>query len=227
MKFNGFQNLYQDFKGKDQKLFESFDRISSYISSIIAEFNRREDIGSTIKTYKQTNLPRGLGGSDQGLLVRVDAPYNHLLIWTGNAWTFADNGSNYISLFRAAPTGTGWQLCDGSNISFLNSDGTISAPFNVDNLVATPAFMKAAAAYTGAINAATVPTIAGNTASGAASLGANTSSILVNVTTPPQLVAANGHTHIDAGHVHGVGTLANTLPADPIANINLLPYFRR
>lgn len=229
MPFQGFQNLYQHLKQTDPRMFDAMNKINDYFSSIITILDAgSSELGTLVQTYTQLNIPRGLGGSEKGLLIRVDTPYNHLLIWNANKWIFADEGSNYISLFRSAPTGPGWQLCNGANIDFLNSDGTKSGLFNIDNLAGNPAFLKAAAAYTGVINPAAPVTITGTTGSGFASLSGSNANPATNASLGALLVLPSaGHTHTDAGHTHTVGSLAGTPTGDPIVNLDMLPYFRR
>lgn len=229
MPYNSFQNLYQHIKATDPRMFDAMNKINDYFVTITRILDAgSSELGTLVQTYKQLNIPRGLGGTEKGLLIRVDSPYNHLLIWNADKWIFADEGSNYIALFRAAPTGPGWQLCDGSNIDFLNSDGSKSGLFNIDNLTTNPAFLKAAAAYTGVINPAAPVTITGTTGTGFAILGGSNSNPATTANLGAALVLPSaGHSHPDSGHTHGVGTLAGTPTGDPVANLLLLPYFRR
>lgn len=66
--------------------------------------------------------------TQSGVQVWVPAPYQHLLRFTGTAWSFApgDNGSGYTQAFLTAPTADGWQLCNGGTFSYLKADGTIA-----------------------------------------------------------------------------------------------------
>jgi hypothetical protein len=80
----------------------------------------------------QASLPTDLGTNDTNLLLFV-TDYNHLLEWTGTAWTWGpgENGSDYIKPFVSGPPLTGravigWWPCDGSaNIARVNFDGTL------------------------------------------------------------------------------------------------------
>lgn len=75
-------------------------------------------------------LPTGLGASDAGLLVEV-TDFNHLLRWVGNGWDWypGSDVSGYIVLFLIAPSGVGWQACDGTTeVAWLHSDGTLTFP---------------------------------------------------------------------------------------------------
>ena len=78
----------------------------------------------------QANLPTDLGVNDESFLFYVN-DYAHLLIWTGQAWTWApgEEGSDFIVLFLNGPNPvTGWHLCDGSaNVPVLQSTGTLNA----------------------------------------------------------------------------------------------------
>lgn len=104
-------------------LKQTFDTILALITSVS---------GSTIINATQAELS-GLAAiltlQDSGQLVYV-TDYNHMLRWdgTGFQWGPGENGSGYISAFLNDPSPTtGWQVCDGSGTTKLNSDGTITA----------------------------------------------------------------------------------------------------
>lgn len=101
------------------------------------------------------------GGDDTGLLWSV-TDYAHLLRWTGTGWEFADGCGNYIVGFTAAPTGNGYQLCDGTATAYLKiAAGVATAQaFTTPNLTGSPAYLKWAAAYSGpAITAGSGPSV--------------------------------------------------------------------
>jgi hypothetical protein len=155
------------------------------------------------------NIP-ALGPGDTDYLFYV-TDYGHLLRWNGAGWEWApgeEGRAGEISLFAVAPTGNGWKLCDGTgddgnpgtNIAYLKSDGT-TANVVIPNLTAG-AYLKAGAAYGGAVNPAVAPTT--NAPAGGAPIG----------------TGANGAAA--QAHVHTVN-----LPGDPVPNAVMLPWFRK
>ena len=76
-----------------------------------------------------TAVAAALGPDNEGQLVYV-TDYNHMLRWDGSGfgWGPGENGSGYITPFLNDPSPTtGWQVCDGTATTRLNSDGTTSA----------------------------------------------------------------------------------------------------
>src|SRR5882724_7157206 len=69
------------------------------------------------------------------------ADYGHMIWFDGSVTTFADGGSDYYVLAAQAPNTIGWHEVDGSTVSFLNADGTLSSKTLVD-VTATHAFLK-------------------------------------------------------------------------------------
>ena len=72
-----------------------------------------------------------LGAQDVGMLVAI-TDYNHVLEWNGTEfqWGPGESGSNWYSAGPAtatAPSAPGWAACDGSTVSYLNGDGTLTA----------------------------------------------------------------------------------------------------
>ncbi|GEM_PF-3011399 len=127
----------------------------------------------------QANLPTDLGANDKGFLANV-TDYNHVLAWSGTAWTAGPGWDEpcYIRGFMVDPTGTGWKLCDGNGddgsaigvahpVKYLKPDGTLGSLTSatvapcVPNLVGSPAFLQFGATATG-INAPVAPTLAMN-----------------------------------------------------------------
>ena len=115
----------------------------------------------------QANLA-ALGPTLQtGALVEV-TDYAHVLRWTGSAFTWGpgEEGSGMLVPFAAAPTGTGWHLCDGSaGVTYLKADGT-TGTVTLPNTAATAAYLNLGPAYTNAITAAAVPTVSQPTFAG-------------------------------------------------------------
>lgn len=75
-----------------------------------------------------------LGTNDAGFLFWV-TDFRHLLRWDGTQWSWApgEQGSDFIVQFVSGPlasdgsTLAGWQVCDGSTVQMLNSDGSLSS----------------------------------------------------------------------------------------------------
>lgn len=197
--------------------------------------------GTYQRTQSQlTALAALLGTADAGLIVSV-TDYAHQLSWTGTAWQWGPSDTldaGQICFFDVAPTGNGWKLIDGKGddgsaigaghpIAIMKSDGTTRNNITAAAMNAN-VYVRGAAAYAGAVTAATAPTLAGATASGAAVIG-NDSDAGVNVTTGAgNNVALRPHTHTDSGHTHAVGTLTTSLAGgDPVAYTAALPYIRK
>lgn len=105
----------------------------------------------------------GLGTNDTGLLVEV-TDYDHVLQWTGSAWTWGPGeiGSGYYQLYEAAPNSIGanaWALCDGSTVARLNADGT-TTNITLDD-VTTARYLK------GGLSSSGVAARSGNTGNAA------------------------------------------------------------
>jgi hypothetical protein len=179
--------------------------------------------------------PTGLGPAHAGLLFQVLAPYFHTCRWNGTAWEFApgDCGNGYLTERVVAPqAGEGLALCNGAATDYLKVGGTSLTvqAFTTPNAVG--AYLKGAAAYTGAVNpavggttgaAAGTTALDGPTVTGAAdrALSANLGGAtatgacdrILSATTSAQpeyyTAGAGGHGHtgwVDAGgnHTHGV-----------------------
>lgn len=198
-----------------------------------------------------SGLAASLTGADAGLLVNV-TDYSHVLQWTGSAWQWGpgDIGSGMFALFEIDP-GTGWHLYDGTaNVPYLKSDGTLGA-VTLPDLVsaANKAAYAKAGTPNGGPNAATAPGITGTTATGTAAIAGSTASGTANIgndngipgITTPGIglnVPAEPHTHIDAGHTHGLGSIADaghthgfgSIAADAVGqprNLVRRPFFRQ
>lgn len=72
-------------------------------------------------------LEAALGADDAGLLVCI-TDYNHVLEWNGTKfqWGPGELGSGFEMSFPIAPTSSGWHLEDGSVVSYLNADGSLT-----------------------------------------------------------------------------------------------------
>lgn len=87
--------------------------------------------------------------------------FAHWIYWDGTAASFADGGSDYYIVAAAAPSAIGWHAVDGSNVSFLNADGTLTAK-TLKNVAGTPAYLKVGAGADTLV-APVAPTISGHT----------------------------------------------------------------
>lgn len=106
-----------------------------------------------------------LGATDAGVLIEV-TDYRHVLRWTGSAleWGPNEDGRHDIVALPVDPSPTtGWQLCDGTTVSYLNSDGTTGS-FATPDLTSAAnkaAYLKLGDAVAGP-TAAVAPTFTGN-----------------------------------------------------------------
>lgn len=105
-------------------------------------------------------LAATLGTGDTGLLVNV-TDYNHMLQWTGSAWQ-AGPGEQMGNFFQDFATGgpanpIGWHVCDGSSVSHLKADGSLSTPEILPDTQSFPAYRKLGSSYSQVITAATRP----------------------------------------------------------------------
>lgn len=174
----------------------------------------------------QSALPADLGSDDAGFLCAV-TDYAHLLQWSGTGWGWApgDSGSGDMVFkeFDPSPT-TGWQLYDGTTgVTALQSDGTLTAPFTIPNLVSVAAYLKAGSPNSGP-NAAIAPTFAGGSDT-TSSVSAGTLGS-VNITTTPGLSPVLTNPNVLPVHSHTVtptGTVSNT--GEP-RNIVRRPWLR-
>lgn len=91
-------------------------------------YNALRSIASQSVPFTTTQSGLAAFTPTNGQLVYV-SDYHHVLIWTGTGYTWApgEDGSDYMVEFITGPSPTtGWQLCDGSATTKLNSDGTTS-----------------------------------------------------------------------------------------------------
>lgn len=137
--------------------------------------------------------------------------FAHLVMWTGAAWIFLDDCGGSFKDFALPPQGNGWQLCDGSATSILTVGATLTAPaFNTPNLTATPTYKKSAAAYTGALNAASGVTGVANSGDASPGVSGNTDNA------SPGL---SGNTDDESSHTHGVAFGAIPLQAGGVLGV--------
>lgn len=118
-------------------IFEASDR--NYVAWVSTGSAWIYAYGIHSRTQSQlATLAATLGTNDAGYLVWV-TDYEHLLRWSGSAWTFGpgDAGGGYIAFFLAAPNGNGWVLVDGTATTILKSDGTTTAvtPYDVSTMM--------------------------------------------------------------------------------------------
>jgi|SRR5436190_6437371 len=161
-------------------------------------------------------LPDDLSYHDAGLLVWM-FEYGHCLRWNGAKWEWGPGeiGSGYIQDFVAAPTGPGWQLCDGTVTDYLVVDPVPSAvAFTTPDEVTNPVYHRSNAAYSGTINAPVAPTLSGST-------GTPSATVAVETNAPVTPVSVG-----DATHTHPVGTIAAAADGEP-RHLDVLKYFRR
>lgn len=197
--------------------------IQSVFDTLIAQTNAIS--GSTIVNSTQANLSTlagTLGPANAGQLVYV-TDYNHLLRWDGAGfqWGPGENGSGYISAFLNDPSPTtGWQLCNGSNTTKLNFDGTVTAVTVPDYTTASYLKLSSGAPVAGpTAPSGTTSATSGGTPSGTNSnpaTGNNSANVDVQAGTGT-LVAADPHNHTTvapvftgnalATHTHGPGTI--------------------
>lgn len=119
-------------------------------------------------TLSPDQKPSDLGTDDANFLF-YSTDFQHIYRWDGSAWAYATEcgeiGSAYVVMRIGAPATGVWQLCDGSTVTRSTSTGGTSS-ITVPNLVNN--YPKGSNAYTGAVVAATAPTISGNTGAGTA-----------------------------------------------------------
>lgn len=96
--------------------------------------------------------------------------FAHWIYWDGTTATFADAGSDYYAIAAAAPGAIGWHAVDGSTVSFLNADGTLTAK-TLKNVAGTPAYLKVGAGADTLV-APVAPTFAGTPATPAGTVAA-------------------------------------------------------
>lgn len=192
-----------------------------------------------------------LAALDTGLLVYL-TDKNRTMRWTGSAFEFAPwevIPAGMVMGFRADP-GAGWHKCDGSaGIAQLNANGTTTTITLEDftsagNKAAYPKWGSAADGFQAAIaplitgnTADTTPAITGAIAAGTAAIGNDSGAGTAVQSGAGTTVATHPHSHTDAGHTHGNGTLAvaahhhaaGTLVNDALGeprHYDLIPYQR-
>lgn len=199
---------------------EEFEQIIAAIQNSLAnQATLINELSSAIAVGTLAATPTGLGTGDAGFRYRV-SDYGHEVVWNGSIWEFApgDCGSGFFSVRALAPQEVGWQVCDGSATNYLTvGAATLSATAFTTPNPTDGTFLKRLAAYTGAIDAATMT---GQTAAvddaGATADDMNITSFLAG---PGPTIAISNSRFI---HKHGVGTLASTPKA-----LGGLLYFRR
>jgi hypothetical protein len=161
-------------------------------------------------------LPDDLSFHDAGVIVWM-FEYGHALRWSGAKWEWAPGeiGSGFIQDFVAAPTGPGWQLCDGSVTDYLVVEPVPAAiPFTTPDLVTNPVYTRSGAAYTGTIAAPVAPTLSGST-------GTPSATVAVESNAPVTPINVG-----DGTHTHPIGTIVAAADGEP-RHLDTLRYFRR
>ena len=103
----------------DGSLFYETDRQVFYV-----DVHSVWTYASGIMQNVQDKLPADLAAPDTGFLFGV-TDYAHLLTWTGLGWNWGpgEAGSGMIQPFFSLPSGSGWHICDGSQVNMLQSNG--------------------------------------------------------------------------------------------------------
>jgi hypothetical protein len=159
----------------------------------------------------QATFPTLAGTSPTFIYV---SDFAHWIYWDGTTATFADGGSDYYTVAPSAPSGVGWHAVDGSTVSFLNADGTLTAK-TLKNVAAQKTYL-AVGSGADTLNAPTAPTISGQTDDSAVTITGATdvdsgagSTLLITAGLVSDTVAAHTHTHgpgtlAGANHHHGL-----------------------
>lgn len=200
------------------------------------------------------NRPTGLTSGNAGLLFHcttgtAGVAYNHTFEWSGTAWTVAERErlGGYFADYAKAPTEPGWQLANGSSTHYLElvAGALTEVAITLPDLTGG-VYRKGGTAYTGTVNAKGTITLGGATGQTTAGTPAGTlaGGIPSSTTGVPGgtgtavVVASNIHTHTETftgtalpTHSHtldpATSTATATFTADPVANLAVLPYFRR
>lgn len=211
--------------------------LQSVLNTLIAQTNAIS--GSTIVDSTQANLgvlAGTLTPANTGQLVYV-TDYNHMLRWdgTGFQWGPGENGSGYISAFLNDPSPTtGWQLCDGSGTTKLNSDGTVTAVTTPNYGIASylklgtaaAAGPSAASGVTGATSAGTPSGTNSNPNTG----NDNDAGFLAMADPAGTLVALNPHQHPTTAPVftgNALATHTHTPGTQELQRTTLKAWYRR
>ncbi len=223
---------WEETDGMVASLQEWFNKLNGTLSSLVNEVNGFG--GRTVHFFDSYASVPTLTLADAGTLVFV-TDYNHLMRWTGSLWVFADGGNAFIAHFATAPPASaGWTLCNGTSQGYLVGGASLSVTLvTLPDLAGSPAYLKAAAAYTGSIVAAAGASggqSADHTHTFSATTGVandgwagdfNNDGVLRSFANLTHGHAVSGTTSGTSGdHTHGAGTL------EP-AHLNMLPYFRQ
>lgn len=199
-------------------IFYETDRMVEYVISNSTGTNQWVYAAGMFATTF-AGRPTDLGANDAGFLLWITVQ-NHVFRWSGAAWAFTDSGSGYITGFVAAPPGTGWQLCDGTATDYVvisGADLALTAFTTPDEITTPGVFHKSAAAYTGAINAASAPGISGSVGNITATNNATGTGITANLAATN--VTVTQHT-VAQNVAVGVATWSFPLQADAAHAVN-------
>lgn len=189
---------------------------------------------STLLRAAQSDLASlRLGPNDYNVLVEV-TDFRHILRWDGARfrWGPGEDGRHDIVGMPIDPDDlTGWQLCDGTTVTYLNGDGTTGS-FATPDLIGggAAAYLKLGDTVSGP-NAATAPVFTGTSAtpsgtiSGIASSGSGSVNVLASSITQ---VSPAAHTHPAPTFTGNAATPSGTVSAtgEP-RNYVARPFFRR
>ena len=139
--------------------------------------------GTEPMSGNQASLPT-LNANDSSFLYYV-TDYAHLLQWGGNGWNWGpgDPGSGMMVLFEVDPTGNGWHLYDGNNVSYLRGNGTLGN-ITLPDLISgnsNAAYLKAGTPNSGP-NAAVAPVFSGNAGNLTATFAGDAANLTANFT---------------------------------------------
>ncbi len=132
-----------------------------WLNDLILYVTDRGNLAS-IQSGVLADLPTGFGPDDANREFYYVTNYDHLLRWTGSAWSCIDYNVGVVSGHIFAPTTAGWILCDGDGVATTQCmlpDGSLSPPFLIPNCLGS--YLKFGA-YGGALpDEATAPSLTG------------------------------------------------------------------
>ena len=189
------------------------------------------------------------GAGDVGF-VGILTDLNHFVVWDGSAWQPLDGGAGYFAMRPVAPSGSGWQLCDGTATTYLTYGATLTlTAFTTPDLISTAAYLKSIGSYTGTINAKVAPSSTGTGTTGTGTTGTGTTGSSTDTFTTGQgaqslimgaganltVTAAHTHSGTTDGHTHtvpglsvpGLSVPGLSIGTIEMANLGSLVYFRR
>lgn len=122
-------NVLAESPGKESSILpQIFDRV--WYQHFDASKRAIQQLQGGPKVVQQVDLPKvaaKLSAKQSGFSVWIPAPFGHLLQWTGSGWAFAqaDASGYYVDGFADPPAPDGWHAADGTDVTYLKSDGSI------------------------------------------------------------------------------------------------------